>query len=91
MQSISADESDMDAIKQLPRQIDGVMVAAFVRHYSDVTKVSLRSNDCFDVAKFASENFGGGGHANAAAFRIKTHDSGDVGGMLAEKLKELLI
>lgn len=90
MDAVNADESDMDALKQLPRQIAGVEVAAFIRHYDGVTKVSLRSNDYFNVAEFARKHFGGGGHIHAAAFRIFEKDDSDTGLMLAAKLKELL-
>ncbi|HBR31282.1 MAG TPA: hypothetical protein DD733_04290 [Clostridiales bacterium] len=66
MRDISCDERDVDSINQIPRQIAGVEVSVVIRQKGDKVKVSLRSNDYFNVAEFASENFGGGGHYHAA-------------------------
>ena len=61
-----AQENDIDGINQIPRQIMGVEVSAVIRSKGDKVKVSLRSNAYFNVAEFASVNFGGGGHHHAA-------------------------
>lgn len=66
LKDISPDERDVDGINQIPRQILGVEVSAVIRSKGDKVKVSLRSNDYFNVAELASENFGGGGHLHAA-------------------------
>ncbi|OGO88167.1 MAG: hypothetical protein A2Y15_00365 [Clostridiales bacterium GWF2_36_10] len=63
---LNSDERDIDSVNQIPRQIDGVEVSAVIRPKGDKVKVSLRSNEYFNVAQFASENFGGGGHHHAA-------------------------
>lgn len=44
--------------------------------YDDTGKIefSLRSKGKFDVADYASRNFGGGGHKNAAGFRVDTFE-----------------
>ncbi len=60
-------DSDFDAINQIPRQIVGVEVSAVLRPRNGGTKVSLRSNDSFDVADFARKQ-GGGGHIHAAGY-----------------------
>ena len=62
---------DVDAISQIPRQISGVEVSAVIRRKDDDIKVSLRSNDYYDVASLASL-FGGGGHVHAAGCRFRT-------------------
>lgn len=66
LSTVNAEESDIDSINQIPRQISGVEVSAIIRPKGDKVKVSLRSNDYFNVAAFASELFGGGGHHHAA-------------------------
>ncbi len=60
-------ESDLEGITQIPRQIAGVEISAVIRPRGDNSaKVSLRSNEYFNVGEFASEHFGGGGHHHAA-------------------------
>lgn len=87
--SLGAAESDMDNLHQIPRRIKGVEVSALVRVKNGEKKISLRSNDYFDVAKFAAENFGGGGHLHAAGCRVPL-ETQDVGALLAQKLEGLL-
>ncbi|MEG1743413.1 MAG: DHHA1 domain-containing protein [Clostridia bacterium] len=64
-------ESDVDGVNQIPRQILGVEVSAVIRKKNSEIKVSLRSNDYFDVSLLAS-SFGGGGHMHAAGCRFNT-------------------
>lgn len=45
-----------------------VSIAIFIREMEDITKVSIRSS--IKVASALANKFGGGGHANAAAFTI---------------------
>ena len=67
-EEIGAVDSDFDVINQIPRQILGVEVSAVVRHKGDSVKVSLRSNEYFDVAELA-KSYGGGGHTHAAGYK----------------------
>lgn len=67
-ENIGAADSDFDVINQIPRQILGVEVSAVVRHKGDGVKVSLRSNEYFDVAELA-KSYGGGGHTHAAGYK----------------------
>lgn len=60
-----ADESDADAIKAIPRQIEGVAVGITVREDSDAIHVSFRTNAPYDASEMC-KRFGGGGHARAA-------------------------
>lgn len=60
-----------DNIAGILRDIAGVQVAAFFKSYGDpsVTRISLRSNTPYDVAKVCIR-LGGGGHARAAGATI---------------------
>jgi phosphoesterase RecJ-like protein len=56
---------------EYPRSIEGVQVAVFFSEIGEgLYKVSLRSKGRFNVEKVA-RTFGGGGHINAAACRIR--------------------
>ena len=69
MNELGASESDVDCVNQIPRQLAGVEVSAVLRPTKGGTKVSLRSNEFFDVAAFAA-SLGGGGHIHAAGCRF---------------------
>lgn len=61
---------DTENFINLPRSITTVKVAIFLKEIgSDIVSVSLRAKDSCDVAEVASQ-FGGGGHRNAAGFRL---------------------
>ncbi len=90
MDKLGAAEEDMDNLHEIPRQVKGVEVSALVRVKGNEKKISLRSNDYYDVAAFASQNFGGGGHLHAAGCRVPI-DTQNVGQMLADKLKDTLV
>ena len=67
--STSAD--DTESFVTFPRVLDDVKVSAIIRETGDnYLRVSLRSKSGVDVARIA-EAFGGGGHKNAAGFRIQ--------------------
>jgi len=62
---------DTENFSNLPRMIKSVKVAALFRDIGNgFWKVSLRSKGDVNVAKIA-ELYGGGGHKNAAGFKIK--------------------
>ncbi|MBA4372192.1 MAG: hypothetical protein C0402_04960 [Thermodesulfovibrio sp.] len=62
---------DTENFANLPRRIDDVNVAVLFRETgSGEWKASLRSKGSANVARVA-EQFGGGGHKNAAGFRMK--------------------
>ncbi len=62
---------DTDNFSNLPRMIKSVKIAALFRDMGDgFWKASLRSKGNVNVAKIA-ELYGGGGHKNAAGFKIK--------------------
>lgn len=66
----SSTEDDTESFVSFPRILDEVKVSAIIREANEnFYRVSLRSKNV-NVAKIA-EAFGGGGHKNAAGFRIK--------------------
>lgn len=66
---------DADGLINYARRIEAVRVAALIQQHkngdSNLYHVSLRSDGEIDVAAIAA-SFGGGGHASAAGFSIKT-------------------
>ncbi len=67
---LGVSDSDFESVNQIPRQILGVEVSAVIRPRGDGVKVSLRSNEYFDVAELA-KRYGGGGHIHAAGYRYE--------------------
>lgn len=62
---------EVKALVSIALSIKGVCVSVYIREDSPLWRISLRSVDAkYDVAKIAEE-FGGGGHRQAAAFRSK--------------------
>ncbi|MEE4243435.1 MAG: bifunctional oligoribonuclease/PAP phosphatase NrnA [Desulfopila sp.] len=62
---------DIEGFIDLPRSINSVKVAAFIKEGNNgVTSVSLRAKGECDVAAIA-KSFGGGGHRNASGFRCE--------------------
>lgn len=65
-------EADTENFANVPRMIDSVAISALIRETDGGRwKVSMRSKGQANVAKIAAAH-GGGGHRNAAGFRIKT-------------------
>ena len=64
---LGVDETEIDGLTAITRRVEGTIVGITVRQKSDgEIKISLRSNENFDVSKIAVK-FGGGGHIRAAA------------------------
>ena len=64
-------ESDTENFANVPRIIDTVKISVLIREVDNGRwKVSMRSKGMVNVATIASA-FGGGGHRNAAGFRMK--------------------
>lgn len=77
-----SDESEVDAIAAIPRQIEGVLVGVTMRERTDGTfKISMRSHEGIDVSAICAM-MDGGGHPRAAGCTV----SGD-----AEKARETVI
>ncbi len=65
-----SDESEVDAIAAIPRQIEGVEIGVTMREKTDGTfKVSMRSHEGVDVSSICAM-MGGGGHPRAAGCTV---------------------
>ncbi|MBX3278635.1 MAG: bifunctional oligoribonuclease/PAP phosphatase NrnA [Acidobacteria bacterium] len=70
MEETGATEDDSDGIINFPLTVGDVEAVAFFRELPNSTyRISLRSKNRVNVARVA-EDFGGGGHCNAAGFTI---------------------
>lgn len=86
MESTGASEEDSDNIINYPLTIGDVEAVAFFREQSNsVYRISLRSKNRVNVALVAEE-FGGGGHTNAAGFTVQA-DYDELCREVVEKLK----
>ncbi len=66
-----SDESEVDSIASIPRQVEGVEVGVTMREKTDGTfKVSMRSHEGIDVSAICAM-LGGGGHQNAAGCTVE--------------------
>ena len=66
-----ADEECANAIKSIPRQIEGVAIGVTLREGDDgVFHVSVRTNAPYDASEIC-KRFGGGGHARAAGCEFR--------------------
>lgn len=84
-----ADLLDADSLAERARDIEGVRVAALFKQDVDMWRVSLRSRQgAVDVA-WVAQQFGGGGHKPAAAFRWRK-DFETLKSELRAKIKEAL-
>ncbi len=72
LKKTGAKTEDTENFSNFPRMIDSVRISAMFREVgTKLWKVSLRSKGNVNVARIA-ECYGGGGHKNAAGFRIKS-------------------
>ena len=62
----NAKKGDTEGFSNIPLSIKNVVFSVFMRQDRDMIKISFRSSSNFPTNKFASENFGGGGHLNAS-------------------------
>ncbi len=83
--------ADTENFINYPRAVASVQVAAFIKETRDgVVSVSLRSKDgACDVAEVAA-GYGGGGHTNAAGYKIRDKESLAVREDLLKKLEKLV-
>ena len=73
---------DTENFINLPRAVTTVEVAVFLKETSEgMVSVSMRAKDTCDVAEIAAR-FGGGGHRNAAGFRVSVVTLDEVGDRL---------
>ena len=65
-----SDESEVDAIASLPRQIEGVLVGVTMRERKGGSyKISMRSNRPINVSEICAA-MGGSGHPQAAGCQV---------------------
>ncbi len=84
-----AGREDTEEFVNIPRSIDGVEVAVFIKELPHgQVSVSLRSKSWADVAAVARA-FGGGGHKRAAGFRV-SGTAAEVRVALMESLERLM-
>ncbi|HEC97917.1 MAG TPA: bifunctional oligoribonuclease/PAP phosphatase NrnA [Nitrospirae bacterium] len=84
-----ADASDTENFINFPRMIDSVDISAIFREFeAGCWKASLRSKGNCDVSLIAL-HFGGGGHKNAAGYKVRG-DIGDVRRGLVEAIQDSL-
>lgn len=71
LREVGANSDDSEGFVNMLRQVRPVKIAVLLKEDSEsgVVRVSLRSKESYDVAAF-SRRFGGGGHVNAAAFKV---------------------
>jgi phosphoesterase RecJ-like protein len=85
-----AKREDTEEFINLPRALRSVKVAAFCRDAPEgFIKVSLRAKGECDVSRVAAK-YGGGGHRNAAGYRIKEKTMTEVGDELVAEIKRRL-
>ena len=88
MERTHATEDDTDGIINYPLTVGDVEAVAFFRELPNQTyRVSLRSKNRVNVARVAEE-FGGGGHSNAAGFTLREVDLPKLTADVLAKLKE---
>ena len=83
---------DADSLIDFPRSVKEVKVAVFLKESEpekDHISVSLRAKGDCDVAKVAAQ-FSGGGHRNAAGFRVPGKTIDEVCAMLIPALEQAL-
>lgn len=64
------DQSEIDGLAALPRQIEGVTVGVTMREMDDCYKISLRTHAPLNASEICAR-LGGGGHARAAGCSLK--------------------
>ena len=71
LESCNCDKSDLDAIKPITRQIEGVEIGLTVKQEDNgKTGISVRTSENYDASLICA-HFGGGGHARAAGCEMK--------------------
>jgi phosphoesterase RecJ-like protein len=85
-----AEPEDTEEFINLPRALRSVKVAVFLKEAKDgYIKVSLRAKGECDVSQVASK-YGGGGHRNAAGYRVKDKTLAEIQDELLQELKRRL-
>lgn len=86
---LNAVPSQTQGIVSQPTMIPGVEVSALIKEEPDKVSVNLRSRHQIDVSALAQQ-FGGGGHARAAGFKVTGQSVQAVAEALARAVQEVL-
>ena len=71
MKQSGATEGDIEGLAALPRQVEGVLIAATLREKKEGGyKISVRATPPYDASAICAQ-FGGGGHKGAAGCVIE--------------------
>jgi phosphoesterase RecJ-like protein len=90
LRSIGANEEDVDGFVQMPFQVGGIVLSAFLLELKEGWKLSVRSKGDVSAAALA-QAFGGNGHFNAAGARIaEALPFGDVKAQIIAKAGSIL-
>jgi len=85
-----ATKDDTEDFINYPRALSSVQVAIFLKETrEELVSVSMRAKGDCDVAAIAMK-FGGGGHRNAAGFRLENRNINDVRTELLREVKQVL-
>lgn len=71
IESMGCEQTDLDSVSSLAREIEGVKIGVTVKEQSSGTfKVSIRTYEPYDASEIC-KTFGGGGHKRAAGCEFK--------------------
>lgn len=88
-ETFGATPAQTQGIVSQPTMIPGVEISALLKEEPDKVSVNLRSRGNADVSRIAQQ-FGGGGHARAAGFKVTDKTIAEVTDALAEVVHDIV-
>ncbi len=88
-ETFGATPAQTQGIVSQPTMIPGVEISALIKEEPDKVSVNLRSRGKADVSQIAQQ-FGGGGHARAAGFKVTDKTVTEVTDALAETVQHVV-
>ncbi len=88
-ETFGATPAQTQGIVSQPTMIPGVEISALLKEEPDKVSVNLRSRGNADVSRIAQQ-FGGGGHARAAGFKVTNKTIAEVTDALAEVVHDVV-
>ena len=88
-ETFGATPAQTQGIVSQPTMIPGVEISALIKEEPDKISVNLRSRGAADVSRIAQQ-FGGGGHARAAGFKVTDKTLTEVTDALAEVVQDVV-
>ncbi len=90
LKKYNVDAQELEGMVDFARDIKGAEIGMFIKPKDETEyKVSLRSNNYYNVSDLAT-NFGGGGHERAAGCRFRNMTIEEIKETLLNKIKETL-